>query len=44
MKSKGKFEGKNLIKIDVQDEDHLKLEGFEVKEPQESETAATKSE
>jgi ATP-dependent Clp protease ATP-binding subunit ClpC len=38
----GKFEGKNLIKIDVQDEEHLKLDGFEVKEPKE--TAAAKSE
>jgi len=27
----GEFKGKNLIKIDVQDEEHLKLEGFEVK-------------
>jgi len=40
----GKFEGKNLIKIDVQDEEHLKLDGFAVKEPKESETAAAKSE
>ncbi len=36
----GKFRGKNLIKIDVQDEEHLKLEGFEVKEPKESEAPA----
>ncbi|MHC4463093.1 MAG: ATP-dependent Clp protease ATP-binding subunit [Planctomycetota bacterium] len=27
----GKFKDKNLIKIDVQDEEHLKLEGFKVK-------------
>ena len=40
----GKFHGKNLIKIDVQDEEHLKLEGFEMKEPRETEPAATKSE
>jgi ATP-dependent Clp protease ATP-binding subunit ClpC len=40
----GKFEGKNLIKIDVQDEEHLKLEGVSVKEPKESEAAAAKSE
>ena len=29
----GKFKGKNLIKIDVQDEEHLKFESFEVSEP-----------
>jgi ATP-dependent Clp protease ATP-binding subunit ClpC len=29
----GIFKGKNLIRIDVQDEEHLKLEGIEVKEP-----------
>ena len=29
---RGEFEGKNLIKIEVQDEEHLKLEGFEVAE------------
>ncbi|MBN2181852.1 MAG: AAA family ATPase, partial [Sedimentisphaerales bacterium] len=40
----GKFHGKNLIKIDVQDEEHLKLEGFEEKQKKESEAAATKSE
>jgi ATP-dependent Clp protease ATP-binding subunit ClpC len=40
----GKFKGKNLIKIDVQDEEHLKFEGFEKKEPKESETAVAKSE
>ena len=37
----GKFRGKNLIKIDVQDEEHLKLEGFEVKEEKAKEPAAT---
>ncbi len=26
---RGEFKGKNLIKIDVQDEEHLKLEGFQ---------------
>jgi len=26
----GQFKDKNLIKIDVQDEEHLKFEGFEV--------------
>jgi len=30
----GKFRGKNLVKIDVQDEEHLKFEGEEVPEPQ----------
>jgi len=40
----GKFKGKNLIKIDVQDEEHLKFEGFEVTEPKESEPAVAKSE
>ncbi|MFB0554833.1 MAG: ATP-dependent Clp protease ATP-binding subunit [Phycisphaerae bacterium] len=39
----GKFKGKNLIKIDVQDEEHLKFEGFEVTEPKESEPAVAKS-
>ncbi len=32
----GKFKGKNLIKIDVQDEENLKFTGFEVKEPEKS--------
>ncbi|HEC03788.1 MAG TPA: ATP-dependent Clp protease ATP-binding subunit [Phycisphaerales bacterium] len=44
----GKFKGKNLIKIDVQDEEHLKLEGVEVPEPEktesESEAAVAQSE
>jgi ATP-dependent Clp protease ATP-binding subunit ClpC len=39
----GKFKGKNLIKIDVLDEEHLKFEGVEVKEPKESEPAVSKS-
>jgi ATP-dependent Clp protease ATP-binding subunit ClpC len=39
----GKFKGKNLIKIDVLDEEHLKLEGSKVKEPKESEPAVAKS-
>jgi len=30
----GKFRGMNLVKIDVQDEEHLKFEGEEVKEPE----------
>ncbi len=41
----GKFKGKNLIKIDVKDEEHLKFEGFKVPEPKEkkSEPAVAKS-
>ncbi len=34
----GQFRGKNLIKIDVQDEEHLKFEGEEVKEPEKAKT------
>ena len=30
---RGKFKSKNLIKIGVQDEEHLKLEGFKESEP-----------
>jgi ATP-dependent Clp protease ATP-binding subunit ClpC len=42
----GEFKGKNLIKIDVQDEEHLKFESFKVPEPKEkkSEPAVAKSE
>ncbi len=42
----GKFKDKNLIKIDVQDEEHLKFEGLKVPEPKEkkSEPAVVKSE
>ncbi len=39
----GKFKGKKLIKIDVQDEDHLRLEGEETPAPQESQPAVAKS-
>jgi ATP-dependent Clp protease ATP-binding subunit ClpC len=39
----GKFKGKNLIKIDVQGEEHRKFEGFEVKERKESEPAVAES-
>ncbi len=35
----GKFKDKNLIKIDVQDEDNLKFEGFKVEEPEEEPVA-----
>ena len=37
---RGEFKGKNLIKVDVQDEEHLKLEGSEMKEPEESDKKA----
>jgi ATP-dependent Clp protease ATP-binding subunit ClpC len=42
----GDFKGKNLIKIDVQDEEHLKFESFKMPEPKEkkSEPAVAKSE
>ena len=44
----GTFKGKNLVKIDVQDEEHLKLEGVEAPEPEksksESEPAVAQSE
>ena len=39
----GTFKGKNLIKIDVQDEEHLKLEGYLEPEPEKSEPAVAKS-
>jgi len=34
----GQFKGKNLIKIDVQDEEHLNFEGEEMKEPEKKES------
>ena len=37
------FKDKNLIKIDIQDEEHLKFEGFQVKEPEKSEPAVAQS-
>jgi len=40
----GKFKGKNLIKIDVQDEENLKFTGFEEKQPDKSESSVAKSE
>jgi len=40
---RGEFKGKNLIKIDVLDEEHLKLEGFQVPEPSETEPAVAQS-
>ncbi|MFZ0035663.1 MAG: ATP-dependent Clp protease ATP-binding subunit [Sedimentisphaerales bacterium] len=39
----GRFKGENLIKIDVQDEEHLKFEGFKVEEPAESKQAVAQS-
>jgi ATP-dependent Clp protease ATP-binding subunit ClpC len=41
---RSEFKGKNLIKIDVQDEEHMKLEGFKAAEPSESEHAVAQSE
>jgi len=38
---RGEFKEKNLIKIDIQDEDHLKFEGVKVEEPQKTEKEAT---
>ena len=35
---RGEFKDKNLIKIDVQDEEHLKLEGFKAAEPDKAES------
>jgi len=35
---RGEFKDKNLIKIDVQDEEHLKLEGFKAAEPDKTES------
>ncbi len=35
---RGEFKDKNLIKIDVQDEEHLKLDGFKVAEPSKTES------
>ncbi|MGD0572820.1 MAG: ATP-dependent Clp protease ATP-binding subunit [Sedimentisphaerales bacterium] len=37
---RGEFKGKNTIKIDVLDEDHLKLEGVEVPQPEKSDEKA----
>jgi ATP-dependent Clp protease ATP-binding subunit ClpC len=37
---RGEFKGKNLIKIDVQDEEHLKFEGAKVEEPSGEEAEA----
>jgi ATP-dependent Clp protease ATP-binding subunit ClpC len=36
----GQFQGKNLVHIDVLDEEHLKFEGEEIKEPEKAEKAA----
>jgi ATP-dependent Clp protease ATP-binding subunit ClpC len=41
---KSEFKGKNLIKVDVLDEEHLRLEGFEQKESKASKHAIAKSE
>ncbi len=39
---RGEFKDKKLIKIEVQDEEHLRLESFKAAEPQESETKKNK--
>jgi ATP-dependent Clp protease ATP-binding subunit ClpC len=41
---KERFKGKNLVKIGVQDEEHLKFEGYESKEPAKSKQAVAQSE
>ncbi|MBN2130401.1 MAG: ATP-dependent Clp protease ATP-binding subunit, partial [Sedimentisphaerales bacterium] len=38
----GEFKGKNLIKIDVQDEEHLKFEGQQIEEPEEEKSKEEK--
>ena len=38
---RGEFKDKNLIKISVQDEEHLKLEGFKAEEPETVESKQT---
>jgi len=38
---RGEFKDKNLIKIDVLDEEHLKIEGIKVEEPTKSEETVT---
>jgi ATP-dependent Clp protease ATP-binding subunit ClpC len=35
----GKFKGKNVIKVEVQDEEHLMLKGCEAEEPQKTESS-----
>jgi ATP-dependent Clp protease ATP-binding subunit ClpC len=39
----GRFKGQKLIKIDVQDEEHLKFDGVEVEEPSESKQPVAQS-
>jgi ATP-dependent Clp protease ATP-binding subunit ClpC len=39
----GRFKGQKLIKIDVQDEEHLKFEGVMIEEPAEAKQPAVKS-
>jgi len=39
---RGEFKGKNLIRIEVQDEEHLRLDGLKREEPAESKQAAAK--
>jgi ATP-dependent Clp protease ATP-binding subunit ClpC len=39
----GKFKGKNLVKIDVQDEEHLKFDGEETPEPEKTKKETVQS-
>jgi len=41
---RGEYKGKNFIKIDVHDEEHMKLEGLKVEEPSEETEAVRQSE
>ena len=41
---RGEFKGKNLIKVEVQDEEHMKLDGFKVEEPSEKTEPIAQSE
>ena len=41
---RGEFKGKNLVRIDIQDEEHLKLEGSEAPETEEQKSEEIKTE
>ncbi|MHC4260596.1 MAG: AAA family ATPase, partial [Planctomycetota bacterium] len=41
---RGEFKGKNLIKVEVQDEEHMKLDGLKVEEPSEKTEPVAQSE
>ena len=40
---RGEFKDKNVIEVDVQDEEHLKLKGVKVRQAEKSEKVTTKS-